>query len=38
LKICEKDVNPTQTHIETNDEEPKLFFHEFIFLLAMIAT
>ena len=38
LKICEKDVNPTQTHIETNDEEPKLLFHEFIFLLAMIAT
>ena len=38
FQIYSKDVNPEQTQIETDDDEPKLMFHEFIFLLAMIAT
>lgn len=38
FQIYSKDVNPAQTQIETDDDEPRLLFHEFIFLLALIAT
>jgi hypothetical protein len=36
--IYNKDVNPQDSRIEKYDDEPKLFFHEFIFLLAIIAS
>ena len=38
FQIYSKDVDPANQQLETNDDEPRLLFHEFIFLLAMIAT
>lgn len=38
VEIYNKDVNPHDSRIEKHEHEPKLFFHEFIFLLAVIAS
>lgn len=38
FKIYQNDVNPHDSMIDKHDDEPKLTFHEFIFLLAVIAT
>lgn len=38
VEIYNKDVNPHDSRIEEHDDEPRLFFHEFIFLLAIIAS
>ena len=37
IKIYENDQNPQTSHCEPSPGEPGLLFHEFIFLLAMIA-
>lgn len=37
IKVYEKDMNPETSHCEPSPGEPGLLFHEFIFLLAMIA-
>lgn len=38
INIYQSDVNPHDSSVEKHDDEPKLLFHEFIFLLATIAT
>ena len=37
IRIYEQDMNPETSHCEPLPGEPGLLFHEFIFLLAMIA-
>lgn len=37
LKLYHEDVNPQSSHCEPQPGEPGLLFHEFIFLLGLIA-
>ena len=38
FKVYQSDVNYRESALEKQKDEPAIFFHEFIFLLATIAT